>query len=99
MHRFSIAACAAAAVCCLAGSAGCCCCQPGFSLRGDWSLEMDRLHNACGHSGCAQGHCLHGQPNEAIVESAAPVTTPQFHPVPTGPVGNVTVPHVGQDSH
>jgi hypothetical protein len=92
MHRKSIIACMAA-VCCLAGSAGCCCCQRGFHVRGDWSLEMDRVPGDCGY-GCPHGHCLHGEDGEAPVVSAAPATTPRFHPVPTAPVDHVMGPNL-----
>lgn len=82
-------------VACLAGSVGCCSCQQGFTLRGDWSLQMDSLPgNGCqGH--CNQGGCLLGQTEPdppPIPGSAAPGASPRFHPLPTAPVGNVMLP-------
>lgn len=80
---------------CLAGSAGCCSCQHGFALRGDWSLQMDSLPgNGC-QGQCGQGGCLlgHAEPDPPpIPGSAAPGTSPRFHPLPTAPVGNVMQP-------
>lgn len=68
---------------------GCCPCDRGFVLRGDWSLTMDRLGGDCPHctAGCASGPDAAGIAHAP--PSAAPIATPQFHPVPTAPVRNV----------
>src|SRR5262245_34305684 len=74
---------------------GCCCNRKGLVLRGDWSIELNRvphmLSNGPTYGGdscyvCGNGGGWDGGQMEPPPQQPTPAAQSRFHPVPTRPV-------------